>query len=262
MYVRTAIVIAMSLMVASSVTSCKDGQFTEIHLDGKQDLGWEALVANAKIMKEKGKPDQAEAMYKEAAEKCVKAYGENDGRTATCVGYLAELYFEKQDWRVAYETYKRWIKILQEIEPAGDTLKHAKDNYKKIKEKLKQYGLADEIKREQKEKKEKELKEQEEKELKEKENKLNEDVPEGRKRRVRSENPVPEDDSDDSTDSKDSEGSKDSKDSESKSSKSSKGGDDWDDDSKASKKSKSSRGGDDWDDDSNSKKSKSSDDSE
>jgi|AGTN01.1.fsa_nt_gi hypothetical protein len=259
MYVRTAIVIAMSLMVASSVTSCKDGQFTELNLSGKQDLGWEVLVANAKSMKEKGKPDQAEAMYKEAAEKCVKAYGENDGRTATCVGYLAELYFEKQDWRVAYETYKRWIKILQEIEPAGDTLKHAKDNYKKIKEKLKQYGLADEIKREQKEKKEQELKEQEQKELQEEEGKLNQDVPAGRKRRIRSENPVPEADSDD--EAKDSKESKDSEDSKStKSSKSDKGND-WDDDSKDSKKSKSSKGGDDWEDDSKKSKS-SSDDSE
>lgn len=240
---RTAIVIAISLVVASSLlTSCKDGQFTELKLGGKADLGWEALVTNAKILKDKGKVDDAEAMYKEAAEKCAKAYGENDGRTATCVGYLAELYFDKQDWRVAYETYKRWIKILQEIDPTGDTLKHAKDNYKKIKEKLKQYGLADEIKREQKEKKEKELKEQEEKELKEQEEKLNEKVPEGRKRRVRSEVPEEDDDSADSKDSEDadSKGSKGSKDSEdskgakkdSKDSKAStekiKGSKDWD----------------------------------
>lgn len=233
---RTSIVIAISLVVAASaLTSCKDGQFTEISFSGKQDLTWESLVANAKISKEKGKIDLAEAQYKEAAEKCVKNYGENDGRTATCIGYLAELYFDKQDWRVAYETYKRWIKILQEIEPNGETLKHAKDNYKKIKEKLKQYGLADEIKREQKEKKEQELKEQEAKELREKEDKLNDGVPQGRKRRMRTEVPDDSDhmDSEDE-DSKASKGSKDSKSTKGsgkENSKSSKGseGDDWED---------------------------------
>jgi tetratricopeptide (TPR) repeat protein len=189
-----AIGIVICFLIACTLSSCKDGQFTELNLGGgKADLNWEALVANAKIAKDKGNVAGAEEMYKEAAEKCAKAYGENDGRTATCVGYLAELYFSKQEWRVAYETYKRWIKILQEIDPSGDNLKHAKENYKKVKEKLKQYGLADEIKKEQKEKKEKEQKEQEDKELQEQEEKLNEDVPKGRKRRVRGEDALPSD---------------------------------------------------------------------
>lgn len=131
------------IIVAVALTSCGDvsrpdfGSLT----GGGGPKKFEDLVASAKTARDAGNTAEAEKLYNEAIEVCKKKYGENAAQTGTCVGYLAELYMAKQDWKLAYTNYKRWQAIMQEVDPGGEQLKIIQTNLRKIKEKLIQYNL-------------------------------------------------------------------------------------------------------------------------
>lgn len=127
-----------------ALTSCGDvAKPGELSLPGMGGGAkkFEDIIAQAKTARDAGNTPEAEKLYNEAIEVCKKKYGENDARTGTCVGYLAELYMAKQDWKLAYTNYKRWQTIMQEVDPGGEQIKNIQADLKKIKEKLIQYGL-------------------------------------------------------------------------------------------------------------------------
>jgi len=81
----------------------------------------------------------AEKAYQEAINECEKKYGEMDGRTGTCIGYLGQLYVAQQEWLKAEKIYKRLLVNKEKTEPAN--LPVYKEQYATIQQKIKEYGL-------------------------------------------------------------------------------------------------------------------------
>lgn len=146
------------LIACGLLTSCsKDGGGGDLFSSFGSSKKWETLVSEGKDFMDKGKLVEAEAAYKEAYEACKKKFGEEDARTGTCVGYLAGFYQSKQDWPLAYQEYKHWKIIMEKVDPAGDQLKQIDEDLRKVKEKMKQYGLVpDDVLKRRAEKAEKE----------------------------------------------------------------------------------------------------------
>ncbi len=135
------------------LTSC--GDVKPLNLPGMNQgpTKFEDMIALAQNNEKMGKNEEAEKWYKAAIDACVSKFGEKDGRTATCVGYLAAYYRDRQDWKLAYEQYKRWKGILQEISPTDPQLKVVNEDLQKVKDKMKQYGLVpDEVLKKRQEK--------------------------------------------------------------------------------------------------------------
>lgn len=132
------------VIVAFLLTSCGDvgkPDFSVFGGLGGSSKKWETIVTEAQDMQAKNKPVEAESLYKEAIEVCTKKYGENGAQTGTAVGYLASFYKARQDWKLAYNEYKRWKSIMQEVEPAGESIKNIDQDLRYIKEKMIQYNL-------------------------------------------------------------------------------------------------------------------------
>ncbi|MDZ4832220.1 MAG: tetratricopeptide repeat protein [Candidatus Melainabacteria bacterium] len=135
------------LLIAVALTSCGEvgkPDFGKLTGGGGGNQKFEDVVAQARAAKDAGNTAEAEKLYNQAIEICTKKFGENAAQTGTCVGYLAELYMAKQDWKLAYTNYKRWQAIMQEVDPGGEQLKIIQQDLRKIKEKLIQYNLVPE----------------------------------------------------------------------------------------------------------------------
>jgi hypothetical protein len=133
------------LITAVVLTACGEVGKPDFNMGGNMGgKKFEAVVTEAQAARTAGNIADAEKLYNEAIEICVKKYGENAAQTGTCVGYLAELYMAKQDWKLAYTNYKRWQAIMQEVDPGGEQLKIIQQNLKKVKEKMIQYNLVPE----------------------------------------------------------------------------------------------------------------------
>lgn len=134
--------IASLIFLSVLLTSCGEvGKPDFSVMGGGSSKKWEAILKEAQDAQAKGNGADAEKLYKEAIDACTKKYGEKAGETGTCVGYLAAMYMEKQDWKLAYNEYKHWKAIMQEVEPDGETMKVIDENLKKIKAKMIQYNL-------------------------------------------------------------------------------------------------------------------------
>jgi len=133
--------LAALMFVSVLLTSCGEVGKPDFSFGGGSSKKWETLVTEAQAMQDKGKSAEAEKLYQEAIEVCSKKFGEKAAQTGTCVGYLAGLYMAKQDWKLAYQEYKHWKSIMQEVEPEGEQMKQIDANLKKIKEKMIQYNL-------------------------------------------------------------------------------------------------------------------------
>jgi len=145
------------LIIAVALTSCGNVDKPDFGslMGGGGPKKFENVVAQAKSAKDAGNIAEAEKLYNEAIEVAKGKFGENAAQTGTCVGYLAELYMQKQDWKLAYTNYKRWQAIMQEVDPGGEQIKIIQSDLKKIKEKLIQYNLVpDEVLKKRAERKE------------------------------------------------------------------------------------------------------------
>ena len=136
-YKQIATLICLSILM----TSCGEVGRPDFSIMGGSSKKWETIVKDAQDMQAKGKADEAEKLYKEAIDVCTKKFGEKAAQTGTCVGYLAGMYMAKQDWRLAYNEYKQWKAIMQEVEPDGEQMKLIEQDLKKIKAKMIQYNL-------------------------------------------------------------------------------------------------------------------------
>jgi len=133
--------IASLIFLSFLLTSCGEVGKADFSMMGGGSKKWETLVKDAQDAQAKGKIDEAEKLYKEAIDVCSKKYGEKAAQTGTCVGYLAGMYMARQDWKVAYNEYKQWKAIMQEVEPDGEQMKIIDQDLKKIKAKMIQYNL-------------------------------------------------------------------------------------------------------------------------
>ncbi|MBX3077189.1 tetratricopeptide repeat protein [Candidatus Obscuribacterales bacterium] len=133
--------IASLIFLSVLLTSCGEVGKPDFAMMGGGSKKWETLVKDAQDAQAKGKIDEAEKLYKEAIDVCSKKYGEKAAQTGTCVGYLAGMYMARQDWKVAYNEYKQWKAIMQEVEPDGEQMKIIDQDLKKIKAKMIQYNL-------------------------------------------------------------------------------------------------------------------------
>lgn len=136
-YHQLATLIGFSILLTSCNAQVGKPDFSF----ASQSKKWETVVTEAQDMQAKGKAEEAEKLYKEAIDVCSKKYGEKAAQTGTCVGYLAGMYMAKQDWKLAYNEYKRWKAIMQEVEPDGEQMKIIDADLKKIKAKMIQYNL-------------------------------------------------------------------------------------------------------------------------
>lgn len=131
----------LAVISSTFLFACADVKPLSFSLDSKKT--WEDLVAEGQVALSAGKIPAAEAAFSEAVEKCSEKFGEDDARTGTCVGYLAELYRNQQEWLKAGKAYKRWMSIMDKNDPTGEQLKIIRKGYKEIRHKIKQYGLED-----------------------------------------------------------------------------------------------------------------------
>jgi hypothetical protein len=83
----------------------------------------------------------AEDLYLKAKEECQNNFGDNDARTGTCLGYLAELYLGEQEYVKAAVTYRSLIAIERRCAPNSAELERDVKEYEFVQEKLKEYGL-------------------------------------------------------------------------------------------------------------------------
>ncbi len=135
-------VLHLFLLAASMsffMTGC--GDVKPLSFDMKNDKSWEVLLEEGRTARNKGNMAAAEAAFQQAADKCAEKFGENDGRTGTCVGYLAELYRNQQEWLKARKAYRRWLSIMDKNDPTGEPIKVISKGYKEIRRKIKKYGL-------------------------------------------------------------------------------------------------------------------------
>ena len=132
--------LTLIFLFSTLLTSC--GEVKQLSFAGfEAPKSWEDLVAIGQSAEKSGKVDVAEKCFQQAIDACAKKYGEDDGRTATCVGYLAKFYMDKQEWKLCYEQYKRWKTIMQKVAPNSDDMKQIDADMQKVKAKMKQYGL-------------------------------------------------------------------------------------------------------------------------
>lgn len=135
-------VLHLFLLVAStSLFTVGCGDVKELSFNLKNDKSWEVLLEEGRTAKSKGNMAAAEAAFQQAADKCAEKFGEDDGRTGTCVGYLAELYRNQQEWLKARKAYRRWLTIMDKNDPTGEQMKVIRKGYKEIKRKIRKYGL-------------------------------------------------------------------------------------------------------------------------
>ncbi|MEZ4536835.1 MAG: tetratricopeptide repeat protein [Cyanobacteriota/Melainabacteria group bacterium] len=146
MKLRQSRVLHMLLLAVISSTflfACADVKPLSFSLDSKKT--WEDLVAEGQAALSAGKIPAAEAAFSEAVEKCSEKFGEDDARTGTCVGYLAELYRNQQEWLKAGKAYKRWMSItwIKTTPPESNSKLFAKA-IKRFVTKIKQYRSLEE----------------------------------------------------------------------------------------------------------------------
>ncbi len=141
------------VMLATSLVcaGCKDisgfSGFGKPNEPKWEDLCREATETLAKPIK----PDKynsvakhCEELYNQSLEIADKKFGPESPQTAISLGYLAAMYKNRQDWRLAGKTYKRLIEIKDKIDPDSMETKQFKSDYEVVQEKLKEYGLDEE----------------------------------------------------------------------------------------------------------------------
>ena len=110
----------------------------------KQDASENEWLEDVRLANERVKAGDylaAEDLYLKAKEKCQNNFGDNDARTGTCLGYLAELYLGEQEYVKAAVTYKNLIAIERRCAPNSAELERDVKEYEFVQEKLKEYGL-------------------------------------------------------------------------------------------------------------------------
>lgn len=85
----------------------------------------------------------AQDSYEHAVHDAEKKFGAESPQALIALGYLAQLYKQMGEWKLAYVTYKRLVPLKEKIDPtAKDDIKQFKDDFAVVKQKLKDYGIS------------------------------------------------------------------------------------------------------------------------
>lgn len=123
--------ISATICVSLIIASCS----------GSQKKSWTELVSEGNQAQKKQDAATAEKKYQEAIAQAETKFGIDDPRTATCLGYLAELYGSQQEWRKAAKVYKRLVATKKKWAPKSEEYARARKEYAFVRKKLKKYGL-------------------------------------------------------------------------------------------------------------------------
>ena len=102
---------------------------------------WTGMITKGNEALKGGDNATAETDFKEAEQMCEKQFGKYDGRRATCLAYLAEMYRDEQEYRKAALAYKELIAVKEKADPNGQDLATFREQYSEIQGKLKEYGI-------------------------------------------------------------------------------------------------------------------------
>jgi len=130
------------LFLTICFTLCGAGACQPLDLNGGgTPKKWDQFLEAGNTAKKSGDYAGAEDSYVKAEKLCAKEFGKDDGRRATCLGYLAQMYREQQEYRKAALVYKQLIDIHEKLDPKSQELKNFRDQYAEIQRKIKDYGL-------------------------------------------------------------------------------------------------------------------------
>jgi tetratricopeptide (TPR) repeat protein len=130
------------LFLTICFTLCGAGACQPLDMNGGgSPKKWTEFIDLANTAKKAGDYAGAEDAYTKAEKLCAKQFGKDDGRRATCLGYLAEMYRDQQEYRKAALVYKELIEIHEKIDPKSMDLVNFRAQYAEIQRKIKDYGL-------------------------------------------------------------------------------------------------------------------------
>jgi tetratricopeptide (TPR) repeat protein len=130
------------LFLTICFTLCGAGACQPLDMNGGGGKkNWTALVEAGNTAVKAGDYATAEESYISAEKACAKEFGKDDGRRATCLGYLAQMYRNQQEYRKAALVYKELIEVHEKIDPKSADLVAYKAQYAEIQKKIKDYGL-------------------------------------------------------------------------------------------------------------------------
>ncbi len=123
---RTTVVIGSILLSSAGCTMGKS--WNESLTEGRQYI-------------KSGDNAKAEASLQAAIDTAKAKYGENDGRTATCMTELAEMYMAQQEYRKSSKIFKELVPIYKKLEPGSQDALRVEAEYQDVKMKIKKYQL-------------------------------------------------------------------------------------------------------------------------
>ena len=130
------------LFLTICFTLCGAGACQPLDMNGGGgSKKWTEFIEAANASKKAGDYAAAEDAYEKAEKLCAKQFGKDDARRATCLGYLAEMYRDQQEYRKAALVYKQLIEVHEKIDPKSPDLANFRAQYAEIQRKIKDYGL-------------------------------------------------------------------------------------------------------------------------
>jgi len=130
------------LFLTICFTLCGAGACQPLDMGGGgEPKKFDQFIAKGNTALSAGDYAGAEDAYTKAEKLCAKEFGKDDPRRATCLGYLAMMYKDQQEYRKAALVYKELIEIHEKIDPKTAELATFKSQYTEIQRKIKEYGL-------------------------------------------------------------------------------------------------------------------------
>jgi hypothetical protein len=123
---RTTVVIGILVLSGAGCTMGKS--WNESLTEGRQAI-------------KSGDNAKAETSLQAAIDATKAKFGENDGRTATCMTELAEMYMAQQEYRKASKIFKELVPIYNKLEPGSQDALRVEAEYQDVKMKIKKYQL-------------------------------------------------------------------------------------------------------------------------
>ncbi len=123
---RDAVVIGFSI---SLLAGCSQGK------------SWDAALSEGRSSLANHDFEKAEKSFQIAIKAAEAKYGANAGQTATCMTELAEMYLAQAEYRKAALIFKELVPIYDKIAPDSPDDKRVRDEYIKVKKKIKKYKL-------------------------------------------------------------------------------------------------------------------------
>jgi hypothetical protein len=108
---------------------------------GCSGKSWNEQLTEGRSALKSGDQAKAETSLQAAIDTAKGKFGPNDGRTATCMTELAEMYMAQQEYRKASKIFKELVPIYEKLEPGSQDALRVQAEYSDVKMKIKKYQL-------------------------------------------------------------------------------------------------------------------------